>query len=121
MLLEADRRLCWHQRIAEALEQLKFTPLHESEDAVFKRLNRLSEANLDGWFKSAGEGRLFTSLASEFGISSGGWILLCDQYEDFKLLDFKLYLMAIEPQVHAWNDSVERARKKLSALAERWE
>ena len=118
-LLEKERRLCWHQRIVDASEQRKFTPLHESEDAVFERLNRLSEADLDHIETMAGEGQLFTSLAAEIGVSSGGWVLLCDQYDDFNMLDFDLYLLAIEPQVQAWADSVTTAHRELSSLAKR--
>jgi hypothetical protein len=86
---------------------------------VFERLNRLSEADLGYLLKLAGDGKLFTSLAADFGISSGGWILLCNQSYEFKMLDFELYIMAIEPQIQKWADDVTAARKELSAITER--
>ena len=118
-LLEKERQLCWQQRIAEASEQLEFTPLIEREEVLCRRLSTLSAPDSDLLYTLAGAGKLFTKLASECGISSGGWILACDRYNDFNRLDFHLYWWAIEPQIEAWINSVERARKKLSVLAQR--
>jgi hypothetical protein len=84
---------------------------------VFERLSRPSEADLDHLHASAKGGMLFTLPAAEFGISSGGWILLCDKNYEFGMLDRDLYMLAIEPEVQRWVDSAERTKKELSALA----
>jgi len=86
---------------------------------VFERLNRFSEADLDHLHASAKGGMLFTFLATEIGLSSGAWIFLCYRYYAFDMLDFGLYLDAIEPQVHAWVDDVIVAQRELSAITER--
>jgi hypothetical protein len=119
MLLKTERQLCWQQRIAEASEQHEFTPLMEREEALVKRVKALSELDVDLLYTLARKGQLFTSLAAETGISSGGWVRICDQYDEFNRLDFNLYWLAIEPQIQTWTDSGIAARKKLSALAKR--
>ena len=119
MLLKTEKHLCWQQRIAEASGQLEFTPLIEREEVLCKRLSTLSAPDSDLLYASARSGNLFTSLASECGISSGAWVRICDQNDDFNRLDFHLYWWAIEPQIQTWVDSGIAARKKLSALAKR--
>jgi hypothetical protein len=89
----------------------------EREGVLYKRLSTLSEPDLDLLYGISEERAVITSLAAEAGISSGTWIRICDQYDEFYRLDFHLYWLAIEPQIEAWVDSVERARKKLSSLS----